>query len=369
VPLSASWTLGPFERHAGAILGPQPALRFHCPIAGVEVAWAAKDVFNPAAAVHEGRVHLLFRAEDHEGPFAGTSRIGLAVSDDGVTFTVAPEPVLFPADDRWRTLEWPGGCEDPRVVASPDGGFVCHYTAFDGHRGVLCVATSPDLRTWTKHGPAFAGTPHEHRWSKSGSVVTQPSGTSLVATRLHDRFWMYWGEGTCFAATSPDLVRWAPVEIDTTADRRLHLGDDGSWRVERIAGQPVLRPVLTPRPGRFDSLLVEPGPPAILTHDGILLVYNGANHPQRGDPSLPPRAYQPGQALFDVHEPGSVLARSTVPFLRPTVDDERIGQVDHVCFAQALVQHEDRWLLYYGMADARIGLATAPAGAAARAAR
>ena len=47
------------------------------------IAWAAKDVFNPAAAVHGGRVCLVFRAEDRDGPFAGTSRLGLATSIDG----------------------------------------------------------------------------------------------------------------------------------------------------------------------------------------------------------------------------------------------------------------------------------------------
>jgi predicted GH43/DUF377 family glycosyl hydrolase len=130
--------------------------------------------------------------------------------------------------------------------------------------------------------------------------------------------------------------------------------------VHRTPGQPTLRPLLVPRPGRFDSRLVEPGPPAHVTDDGILLIYNGANHPHHGDPSLPAHAYQPGQALFDADEPGSPLARTTEPFLRPTVEHERTGQVDNVCFAQALVLHDDRWLLYYGMADAKIGLATAP---------
>ena len=283
------------------------------------------------------------------------------MSDDGITFAPDPEPVLFPADDPWRALEWPGGCEDPRVVATPDGDFVCLYTAFDGRTGVLCVATSRDLRTWTKHGPAFGGTAHEARWSKSGAVVTHVVDGALAALRLDGRFWMYWGEGTCFAATSDDLIHWEPVEIDTTADRRIEMTQDGSWLVHRLPGQPALRPILVPRPGRFDSLLVEPGPPAVATDDGILLIYNGANHPRRGDPTLPPRAYQPGQVLFDRHEPGSPLARTTEPFLRPTALAERVGQVDDVCFAQALVLHDGRWLLYYGMADAKIGLATAVA--------
>ncbi len=300
--------------------------------------WAAKDVFNPAAVLHGGRVHLIFHAEDRDGPLAGTSRLGLATSDDGIHFDPEPEPVLFPADDPFRSLEWPGGCEDPRVVASPDGGFVCLYTAFEGTTAVLCVATSSDLRTWTKHGPAFAGTAHERRWSKSGAVVTALDHDRLVAARVGGRYWMYWGEGVGFAATSDDLVHWSPVELDTMAARRIERTDDG-WRVHHTPGSPSLRPILVPRPGRFDSLLVEPGPPALLTDDGIVLIYNGANHPTRGDASLPPRAYQPGQVLFDPLEPGSPIARGTEPFLRPTAAAERAGQVDDVCFAQASIVH------------------------------
>ena len=356
------WTLGPFERQDGVILGPQPDLRFRCPIAGDEIAWAAKDVFNPGAVVLDGMVHLLFRAEDHDGPFAGTSRLGLAVSDDGVTFAPEPEPVLFPTDDPWRALEWPGGCEDPRVVASPDGDFVCLYTAFDGRTGVLCVATSRDLRTWTKHGPAFGGTAHEGRWSKSGAVVTHVVDGALVAAAARRV-----GSG-CTGARAPASPRPRTTSSTGSPSRstpppivRIEMTHDGSWLVHRLPGQPALRPILVPRPGRFDSLLVEPGPPALATDDGILLIYNGANHPRRGDPTLPPRAYQPGQVLFDRHEPGSPLARTTEPFLRPTELAERLGQVDDVCFAQALVLHDGRWLLYYGMADAKIGLATAVA--------
>ena len=178
-----SWRMGPFIPVEREILADLPNVHFTCPVSGIDVAWAAKDAFNPGAVVHEGRVHMLFRGEDTVGRFAGTSRIGLAVSDDGLTFEVHPHPVLFPDDDPWQAWEWPGGCEDPRVVESPDGGFVATYTAFDGKAGTLFVATSEDLCNWTKHGPAFASTPYALRSSKSGSIVTEVSGGRLVAAR------------------------------------------------------------------------------------------------------------------------------------------------------------------------------------------
>jgi len=361
--VSGSWQLGPFTPHAGAVLQPTHSLRFTCPILGEVVQWAAKDLFNPGAVVREGRVYLLVRAEDEIGRYSGTSRIGLAISDDGFRFEVEPEPVLFPADDEWQAWEWPGGCEDPRVVESPEGGYVCLYTAFDGKSACMFVASSPDLRRWTKHGPAFAGTPYARRWTKSGSVLTEVRDDRLVAARIGGRYWMYWGEGVCFAATSQDLVRWEPVEFDAAEDRYLTYrpgAGSGAWRVQSVPGQRVLRPVVFPRPGRFDSLLVEPGPPALMTDHGVILIYNGANHPQRGDPAIAPFAYQPGQLLLDPADRLSCVERPGSPFLLPAEVGAASGQVNNVCFAQGLVLFEGRWLLYYGMADSRIGCAAAP---------
>lgn len=335
----AGWTLGPFTRQ-GTVMDAHP-----------ELPWAAKDLFNPGAVVRDGLVHLLVRGEDRVGSYAGVSRIGLAVSPDGHDFEIEPEPVLAPGDDRWEPWEGIGGCEDPRVVESPDGGYVCLYTGFDGRVGTLMVATSDDLRAWTKHGPAFAGTPHARRSSKSGAVVTEVRDGRLLAARIDGRYRLYWGEGVCFGATSDDLIHWEPVEFDATGDRFLTRSDD-AWSVHRVPGHRVLRPALFPRAGRFDARLVEPGPPAVRTADGVVLVYNGADEDF---------AYRPGQALFDPLEPMSCIGRSLEPFLSPVSSDEQSGQVANVCFAQALVLLAGTWHLYYGAADSRIGHATAPA--------
>jgi len=337
---------------------------FHCPVADKAVAWAAKDAFNPGAVVHDGQVCLLVRGEDNAARYAGVSRIGLARSDDGVHFELDPEPVLAPGHDRWQAWEWPGGCEDPRVVQSPDGEFVCTYTAFDGKVGCLFVATSPDLRRWTKHGPAFAGTAYVRRPTKAGSILTELKDGRLIAARHEGRFWMYWGEGHIYGATSDDLIRWTPIEADTSPDRYLTWdqgqGDStGRWSIDRIPGAMGLRALAGPRRRRFDSLLTEPGPPTVMTPDGIVLIYNGANHFQDGDPDAPPFAYQPSQILFDANDPTAVIARMQRPFLR--IDPaEAQGQVGNVCFAEGLVAFKDQWRLYVGLADSRLGVSTAP---------
>lgn len=342
-----SWWLGPFTKMHGAnpCLSPSETSAFHCPLGG-PLAWEAKDVFNPAAVAFEGQVHLLYRAEDHIGSFLGTSRVGLATSQDGLSFTRHPEPVLYPDRDVMQALEWDGGIEDPRIAQRDDGLFVLTYTAFDCHMARLAVATSRDLRTWVKHGVAFKRRPN--LWSKSGAIVCRVQGDSLIAERIGGKYWMYWGESSIYAATSDDLISWTLVEANIEGDLRHQPLGKG------------LAPVLRPRRGRFDSNLVEPGPPAVITENGIVLIYNARNDEETGDPSFAPGAYCAGQALLDPLDPTIVIGRATEPFFRPETPFEMAGQVGPTTFVEGLVPFKGQWFLYYGTADSHIAVATAP---------
>jgi predicted GH43/DUF377 family glycosyl hydrolase len=352
--------LGPFVRHGAPILGPRNDAVFHCPVRNAEVRWEEKDVFNPAAVVREGKVYLLYRAEDAVGRSAGTSRIGLAASGDGVAFERRPEPVLFPDDDFMMPYEWEGGCEDPRVVEREDGTYVMTYTAFDGTTARLAVASSRDLVHWTKHGLAF-GKAGDGRfrdlWSKSGAIVCAREGSRMVAARIDGKYWMYWGESDIFAATSDNLVDWTPVEREDVLVKKLtHLGA-GKYRVETPGTRASFKVVVSTRRGRFDSGLVEPGPPALVTPRGILFLHNASNDRAHGDPTLPDGAYAGGQVLLDAADPTVVLARATDPFFRPQSAEETTGQTANVTFLQGLVFFQGRWRLYYGMGDSKIGVA------------
>ena len=334
------WAFGPFSRvdSADPCLAPAPGLRFTCPVRGQSIAWAAKDVFNPAAVVRGNKVYLLYRAQDSLGKPAGTSRIGIAWSTDGIRFARNPAPVLFPDNDLMKKYEWEGGCEDPRIVRSRAGTYVMTYTAYDGRTARLAIATSGDLFHWKKEGLAFGdakGGKYRDLWSKSGSIVAEVRGEDLVAASVNGRFWMYWGEGSVHLAVSEDLVRWIPVE-DAKGD---------------------LAVVLAPRPRAFDSFLVEPGPPAIRQEKGIVFIYNGCNNRTGGDPSVPGGTYSGGQALFAADDPGRLLERTRSSFFRPETPGEFAGQVNNVCFLEGLARFRGRWLLYYGEADSRIGVA------------
>jgi len=335
-----SWMFGPFTKvdSINPCLGPLATSHFRCPVRGREVCWEAKDVFNPAAVVRGGKVYLLYRAQDSTGKPNGTSRIGLAWSSDGVKFTRSASPVLYPDNDSMRRYEWEGGCEDPRIVRGETGDYVMTYTAYDGKLARLAVATSSDLRHWTKRGLAFGmdgDAEFRDTWSKSGSIVSRLVGGTPSAVRIRGRYWMYWGESDIYIATSGDLIHWSPER-----------SSDGK-----------LLSVLVPRAGSFDSRLVEPGPPAILSDEGILFIYNSSNDRKNGDPGLPPGTYAAGQALFASDDPSRLLRRSGTYFFHPERPFEKAGQVNNVCFVEGLVEFNGALLLYYGTADSKIAVA------------
>jgi predicted GH43/DUF377 family glycosyl hydrolase len=111
-------------------------------------------------------------------------------------------------------------------------------------------------------------------------------------------------------------------------------------------------PLLPRRPGKFDSRVVEPGPPPILARDGIVLIYNGA------DDNL---IYQTGVAVFDRKDPRKLLARTDEAIFAPEKVWERVGQVPNVVFVEGVARQGNRWLFYYGGADKYVGVAEAPA--------
>lgn len=349
-----SWQITNFTKQESPIIGPDSSLQFTCPISKKVVRWAEKDCFNPAAGVKNGQVYLLVRAEDAVGRFKGTSRIGLAVSTDGIHFTVRPDPVIFPANDEFLAYERDGGCEDPRLVLREDGTWICTYSAFNGHECRLMIATSRDLLIWSKHGPAFAHTTWAHQWSKSGAIVSRWNGDQLVMTRIGGRYWMYWGEGVLFAATSDDGIAWTPVEFRANHNRSLSLRADGTYTCLELPGAiQALHPLMHPRPGRFDTHLVEPGPAAVLGDHGIVLWYNGAC------PGPDAGIYSGGQALFDGDNPTEVINRPATATIVPDRSWELNGQSAAVTFTEGLVRFRGKHLLYYGCADSKIGLATA----------
>jgi len=277
--------------------------------------WEAAGTFNPAVIRRGGQFVMLYRAQDT----LGISRLGYAESTDGIHFTRRNQPVFTPE----APYEQNGGVEDPRLVEFGSTYYLT-YTGYNKKDAQLCLATSTDLVHWKREGiilPAYKGR-WNVGWTKSGAVV--PS-------RIAGKYWMY------FLGTSAGKID--QMGLAWSSDL-LH------WK------EATATPVLPARPERFDSRVVEPGPSPVLTDDGVVLIYNGA------DDHL---VYRTGIAVFDRKDPRRVIWRSERPVFAPEQAWERTGQVPNVVFVEGMVRQGQRYLLYYGGADKYVGVAEAPA--------
>ncbi len=277
--------------------------------------WESAGTFNPAVVVRADKIVMLYRAQDQQG----TSRLGYAESIDGIHFTRAQEPVLSPSTE----YEKDGGVEDPRLVQFGDTYYLT-YTGYNKKDAQLCLATSKDLIHWDRKGIIFPANKGNWnvKWTKSGAIVPR---------KIHGKYWMYFlgtsadGKDQAGLASSTDLLHWAEA---------------------------TQTPVLPVRPGHFDSRVAEPGPPPLITSNGILLIYNGA------DDKL---VYRTGVAEFDLNDPRKLLWRTDKPFFAPEKEWEKAGQVANVVFVEGMIRRGNSCLFYYGGADKYVGVATARA--------
>lgn len=309
--------LGFKEYENNPIMSPNPASN-----------WESAYLYNPSAIVVDDTIFLLYRAQNK----TKTSSIGLAWSKDGYNFTRYKDPVV----EATEPYEHIGGCEDPRVVRV-NGTFYLTYTGYDNTTARLCMATSTDLRNWTKYGPILSNVtdvvldasnptlPYTTRvgWSKSGAILNerQPDGT----------YHMHFGDSFLYLATSKDLIHW---EVKDNAA--------------------PFAPKLTV----WEQVLMESASPPVKTRDNKWLkFYNGVGS---GFGGYVYGQYSTGQMLIDpVNLPdGPPIARIETPILTPKSVQEVTGQVDNVVFSEGLVQYKGKWFLYFGQGDAFLGVAT-----------
>ncbi|NNC69999.1 MAG: glycosidase [Flavobacteriaceae bacterium] len=348
-----SWSFPHFEKvdSLNPILHPSSKLEFLDPMTTTMVKWEERNVLNPTAVVKNDTIFLMYRAQDS----LGTSRIGMATSIDGLHFNKMATPVFYPDHDSMKAYEWNyrkntgeridaknckscyfDGVEDPRIVESENGDYIMTYTSYDGKVARLSIASSKDLKTWTKHGLVLKDPQYENRWSKAGAIVAELKENKIVAKKINGNYWMYFGDTDLFMAYSEDLINWKVAKNE----------ESGSMIT-----------VLHPRMGYFDSRLVEPGPFALYNEEGILLIYNSSNASNFNDLNLPKFTYSAGQALFDKTLPYKLLDRTEDHFISPDKDYEKVGEVNEVCFVEGLVYFKNTWFLYYGTADSKIAVA------------
>ncbi len=268
--------------------------------------WEAAAVFNCAAIYDNKKVHMIYRATDiassgKDGPFI--SRLGYANSDDGIHFDRMNTPLLTNVGEQELR-----GMEDPRIVKIEN----IFYMMYTGYRGKeagdyrICLASSPDLKTWKRHGVVLDES------NKDGS---------LFPARINGRFCMFHRrDPDIWIAYSDDLGIW------TNHTKVMGPVSSSEWEAKKIGIA---------------------GPP-IKTKEGWLLIYHGVSHDH---------VYSLGIALLDLTDPSKVLFRQVEPILEPELSWEKEGHVPNVVFSCGQVETDDKIIVYYCGADTVIGAA------------
>ncbi|MDH6464341.1 putative GH43/DUF377 family glycosyl hydrolase [Micromonospora sp. A200] len=323
----------------------------------------AEGVLNPASGrTPDGKLHLLPRLVA-EG---NVSRVGLAEVEfhDGVPAGVARRGVVLAPDEGWERGLNNAGVEDPRTTWVPGlGSHLMTYVAYGPLGPRLALAVSTDLRTWRRLGPVqFAYQPDLdtdlNLFPNKDAVffpepVPGPDGRPCYAM-LHRPMWdLGWfrpGEGVHLPAGITDerpgiwisYVAAEEVHADITALVRLR-----DHRCVALSEFP------------YEELKIGAGPPPVRVPEGWLLIHHGVTGhiPDTFDPSTQQVEYAAGAMLLDPADPGRVLARTAEPVLVPETEDERSGTVPNVVFPTAIEEVDGVRYVFYGMADAKIGVA------------
>lgn len=298
-----------------------------------EVWWESEAVFNPAAFVHDNRVHLFYRAMGKDG----ISRIGHASSPDGINFDErSPMPVydkgagFTPERARlsYQTLSYDtdnyasgggwGGIEDPRAVTIDDRIYMS-FGIFESWQSMRLAITSIahvdlDARAW--------------KWDPH--IAMSPKGQTnknwvLFPEKINGRF-------AILHALTPKIM--------------IEYVDD----LSKLHEQPIQsNNKRSGRPGHWDTLIRGAGAPPILTEYGWLLLYHGMNPEQN-------TGYQVGAMLLDRHDPTKILYQSEAPILKPEEWYENEWKAGVVYASGACVFKGDL-MVYYGGGDKYVAAA------------
>jgi predicted GH43/DUF377 family glycosyl hydrolase len=284
------------------------------------------------------------------GDPAGVERLGIALE---------PE-----ADYELRPGEG-GGCEDPRIAfVKPLQRYIMTYTANSSQGPRIALALSADLFHWRRLGLADFGQYHgvdladvdDKDASLFPVAISNPSGHPELAM-LHRPL---------FPGTRPEETARHPRSRLVDLDResiwisycRMTLGEHEPRRFGPFACHHRLATPVSP----WERLKIGAGTPPILTRHGWLIVYHGVSELADSGDATHQLCYSAGVMVLSKEHPQVIRYRSKEPVLTPVSSQERSGVVANVVFPTGIDRRDDlglpdRFDVYYGMADDRIGVA------------
>jgi predicted GH43/DUF377 family glycosyl hydrolase len=238
------------------------------------------------------------------------------------------------------------------------------YAAHSPQGPRIALAISEDLFHWQRLGLAtfrpYEGIEFEGVDNKDASVfpvaIPDPSGQPSMAILQRPLFPGTRPEEEARKPTSRlvDLNResiWISYCSTAMADcEPSHLRHFGSHH--RLAAP------MAP----WERLKIGGGTPPILTRHGWLIIYHGVSELSALSGSARALRYSAGVLVLSKDHPQVIRYRSREPVMTPDLPQERQGIVANVVFPTGIDRRDDlglpdRFDVYYGMADNRIGVA------------
>jgi predicted GH43/DUF377 family glycosyl hydrolase len=325
-----------------------------------------EGVLNPAAVRGpDGKLYLFPRLVA-KGNY---SRIGIArilFNDDGNPIGVERLGIaLEPEADYEMRSDGSGGCEDPRITfVERFQRYVMTYTAHSPVGPRIAMAVSEDLFNWKRLGLAtfepYDGIEFDTVDDKDASLfpIAVPNHAGKMQMALLHR--------PLFPGTRPEetackdesrvvdldhesiWISYCPMDLDGLEP--YHLGLFNSHH--RLA-TPV---------SPWERLKIGGGTPPILTKHGWLIIYHGVSEITEQGNDEHHLCYSAGVMVLSKEHPRAILYRSVEPVLTPASPQERRGTVPNIVFPTGIDRRDDlgtpdRFDIYYGMADNRIGVA------------
>lgn len=326
----------------------------------------AEGVLNPAAVRGLDGGLYLFPRLVAKGNY---SRIGIAK----VRFNKHGDPTgvdrlgiaLEPEADYERRPDGGGGCEDARITyVAPLKHYVMTYTAFSRDGPRIAMAQSKDLFHWERLGLVsylpFEGIEFNGVDNKDASLfpvdIPSPHGHPSIAMLSRPLFPGTRPEETMHHAKSRKVDRHR--ESIWLSYCNLKQENDAAYHHAKFTSHHRLASPAA----AWEKLKIGSGTPPILTQHGWMIFYHGV-HEMKQSTKGRKLCYSAGVMILSEKEPCKILYRSAKPILRPVLRAEKVGAIANVVFPTGIDCRRDigkpnRFDVYYGMADDRIGVAT-----------
>ena len=276
--------------------------------------WEASGTFNPAAVMHEGKIHLLYRAADRKPKTAdprcrfGIATIGHAVLEDGYKIIEKSKGPVIGLEESTEIFGV-NGVEDPRITKIGDTYYIVYAVTSDCWDR-LALASTKDFKTYKRHGLIVKDIAQR----TGGLFPEKINGKYILMHRPIPNIWI---------SESSDLVNWENPRM-----------------------------ILTNKILPWCEVKLGICAPPIKTEKAWAVIFHGV------DRNI---VYRLGIFWLDLEDPSKVLKVQKTPILEPETPYETHDGITGNCvYACGAVVDGEKVLVYYGAGDSFCCVATMP---------